>query len=46
VVKNAKFIPIFSVEATLAQLVQKVGPQARIAVLPLGPLTIPYVKKD
>ena len=44
IVKNAKFTPIDSVEATLQQLCQKIGPQVRVAVLPLGPLTVPYVR--
>lgn len=44
IVKNAKFTPIDSVEATLQQLCHKIGPQVRVAVLPLGPLTIPYVR--
>lgn len=44
IVKNAKFTPIENVEATLLQLCQKIGPQVRVAVLPLGPLTIPYVR--
>ena len=46
IVKNAKFMPIDCVEATLQQLCQKIGPQVRVAVLPLGPLTIPYVRED
>lgn len=46
IVKNAKFTPIDCVEATLQQLCQKIGPQVRVAVLPLGPLTIPYVRED
>ena len=46
IVKNAKFTPIDSVEATLQQLCHKIGPQVRIAVLPLGPLTIPYVREN
>lgn len=45
VVRNAKFTPIESVEATLELLSKKYGPQPRIAVLPLGPLTIPYVRE-
>ena len=45
IVKNAKFTPIDSVETTLQQLCQKIGPQVRVAVLPLGPLTIPYVRE-
>ena len=44
IVKNAKFTPIDSVESTLQQLCHKIGPQVRVAVLPLGPLTIPYVR--
>lgn len=43
-VAKAKFIPISDVEQTLAALAAKYGPKPRIAVLPFGPLTIPYVK--
>ncbi|MDR3591071.1 MAG: nickel-dependent lactate racemase [Negativicutes bacterium] len=43
-VEKAKFIPIADVEETLAQLIKKYGPAPRVAVLPYGPLTIPYVK--
>ena len=43
-VEKAKFIPISDVEQTLAALTAKYGPKPRIAVLPFGPLTIPYVK--
>ncbi len=43
-VEKAKFIPIDDVEQSLAALSAKYGPNPRIAVLPLGPLTIPYVK--
>lgn len=43
-VRQAKFIPIHDVEAALAELLGKYGPAPRVAVLPLGPLTIPYVK--
>lgn len=42
-VRRAKFIPISNVEKTLAQLIDKYGANARMAVLPLGPLAIPYV---
>ena len=42
-VRKAMFIPITSVEATITSLQQKYGKEARIAVMPLGPLTIPYV---
>ena len=43
-VVNAKLKPITDVEKTLQELMVKFGPKARIAVLPLGPLTIPYVR--
>jgi nickel-dependent lactate racemase len=43
-VRRAKFIPIESVEKTLAQLIAKHGPRSRVAVMPIGPLVIPYVK--
>lgn len=43
-VRQAKFTPIEDVGAALAGLMAKYGPGARVAVLPLGPLTIPYVK--
>jgi len=42
---NAKLTPTASIEATLATLLERFGPEARIAVLPYGPLTIPYVKR-
>ncbi|MDT8901571.1 nickel-dependent lactate racemase [Anaeroselena agilis] len=43
-VANAKFTPISDLGQTLAALAAKYGPAPRIAVLPYGPLTIPYVK--
>lgn len=43
-VKQAMLNPIDDIEETLKQLSDKFGPNARVAVLPLGPLTIPYVK--
>lgn len=43
-VRKAMLQPIVDVENTLQELMAKYGPNARIAVLPLGPLTIPYVK--
>ncbi len=43
-VVNAKLMPIANVEKNLQEMMVKYGPKARIAVLPLGPLTIPYVK--
>ena len=35
--------PTDSVEATLAALLDRFGPNARLAVLPEGPQTVPYV---
>jgi lactate racemase len=43
-VRRAKFIPIGSIEKTLAELISKYGPGNRVAVMPQGPLVIPYVK--
>lgn len=43
-VRQAKFNPIDNIEEALAGLLAKYGPSPRVAVLPLGPLTIPYVK--
>lgn len=43
-IRQAKLTPIKDVEHTLQQLMNRYGENARIAVLPLGPLTIPYVK--
>lgn len=42
-VRSGKFIPISDMEATLNRLLQQAGPDATVAVLPLGPLTIPYI---
>lgn len=43
-VEKAQFIPIADVGETLFELMKKYGPNARVAVLPFGPLTIPYVR--
>lgn len=42
---NCMLRPVQSVEKTLKQLMDKYGPDATIAILPLGPLVIPYVGK-
>jgi len=42
-VRKAMLSPAGSIEATLAELVTKYGDNARICVLPEGPVTIPYV---
>ncbi|EGW40419.1 nickel-dependent lactate racemase [Desulfosporosinus sp. OT] len=44
-VKIAKLTPIKSIEQTLKELTDKYGDKMSIAVLPLGPLTIPYVEE-
>ena len=42
-VRNAMLTPTDSVEATLVALLDRCGPDARVAVLPEGPQTVPYV---
>jgi nickel-dependent lactate racemase len=42
-VRNAMLTPIDSIEGALAALLDRFGPDARIAVLPEGPQTVPYV---
>ncbi len=37
--------PVENIEQTLEQLIKKYGSDASIAVLPLGPLVVPYVAK-
>jgi hypothetical protein len=36
-------IPIDDIEATLNALLRRYGPSARVAVLPEGPQTVPYL---
>lgn len=43
-VQKAMLRPTHDIEATFKELAQKYGPDMSVAVLPLGPLTIPYVK--
>jgi hypothetical protein len=43
-VRQAKFKPLADAEQALAALIESRGPGASVAVLPYGPLTIPYVK--
>ncbi len=45
-VRKAKFKPIPDLAKTLAELIGRHGPKARVAVLPYGPLTIPYVRRS
>jgi len=42
-IRAARLNPAPSLGGTLAQLVKKYGPSARICVLPEGPVTIPYI---
>jgi nickel-dependent lactate racemase len=42
-VTKAKFIPVDDVGGALVDLLKHYGSEAKVAVLPLGPLTIPYV---
>jgi len=44
-VEKSMLKPTTSIEDTLKELLQKYGENAKIAVLPLGPLTIPYVRE-
>jgi nickel-dependent lactate racemase len=43
-VEKAMFKPINDIERTIDELLNKFGRDARVAVMPLGPLTIPYIK--
>lgn len=43
VTRMAKLQPAPDLQRTVNALIQRMGPKARIAVLPEGPLTIPYV---
>jgi nickel-dependent lactate racemase len=45
IVRRAKYIPIKDVEHTLFKLINRF-PGARVAVLPFGSLTIPYVREQ
>jgi nickel-dependent lactate racemase len=44
-VRNAMLTPIDDIETTLAALIAQYGPKARVAVLPEGPQTVPYVQE-
>ncbi|MFS0821663.1 nickel-dependent lactate racemase [Bacillus sp. 1P02SD] len=43
-IKEAMFKPVVNIEETIGELLNKYGNDARIAVLPFGPLTIPYIQ--
>jgi nickel-dependent lactate racemase len=42
-IREALLLPCHSIEGTLAQLLERYGPDATICVLPEGPQTVPYV---
>ena len=42
-ISAAMINPVSSIEGTIADLLRKYGPGARICVLPEGPVTIPYI---
>jgi lactate racemase len=42
-VKAAHFVPCHDIGALVQSQLETMGPQARVAVLPQGPLTIPYL---
>lgn len=43
VVEKAMFHYTESIEQTLAQPLRKYGPNASVGIMPLGPLTLPYI---
>ncbi len=43
VVRRAHLTPCRDISATVNELLEQYGPDARVAVLPQGPLTIPYL---
>jgi hypothetical protein len=43
-VRRAKFTPVADADQALRDLLERFGAAARVAVLPYGPLTIPYVR--
>jgi lactate racemase len=44
-IKRALFNPVGDISGLVDELVRKIGPQAKICVLPEGPQTIPYLKQ-
>ena len=44
IIRAAHLTPCHDIAATVAKTLQRLGSQARVAVLPQGPLTIPYLK--
>jgi nickel-dependent lactate racemase len=46
IIRAAHLKPCRDIAATVAETLGKIGGQARVAVLPQGPLTIPYLKPN
>lgn len=44
-IEHALFIPCSNIEATLARLLERYGPQPRLCVMPEGPQLIPYLRE-
>ncbi|HWQ15953.1 MAG TPA: nickel-dependent lactate racemase [Roseiflexaceae bacterium] len=44
-VRGAMLTPVDSIEGALAALLERYGPGARVAVLPEGPQTVPFVRE-
>jgi lactate racemase len=44
--RKALVQPVENIEQTLSLLVKRYGPQARICILPEGPVTIPFLKEQ
>ena len=42
--KKAHLIPVESVDVALREELQRIGPDASVAVLPEGPVTVPYLR--
>ena len=42
-IQRALFLPCRDIEATIAAIIKKYGPQARLCVMPEGPQIIPYL---
>ena len=43
IIRAAHLLPCHDISATVTQALDQFGPQATLAVLPQGPLTIPYL---
>ncbi len=43
IVRTAFLTPCHDITATVKKRLEQLGPNARVAVLPQGPLTIPYL---